>query len=295
MILNLVLRNLRRYPFLNLIKLAGLMLAFSSMMLIALYLKHELSYDRYHSTSDRLYRFTATSPSAFTGKHFARIWGAAYIPELAETFPEIESYVRLSPVSGGMIQWEEKKIPMQQTFFCDSTYLKIFDVRLILGDPEEVLAAPSSMLISQSYSRKIFGDKNPVGQILTVPTGRTIGEVISFKVTGLMEDFPAQSHFHPEFVASPPEPSLLDGWAWTYLLLHPGAQTEEIISGFPSFLADRGEVEEDEVDYMAHLQPITDIHLRSQKTREIEGNSNVAIVYSFTIAVIILLFIALLF
>ncbi len=170
MILNLVLRNLRRHPFLNLIKLAGLMLAFSSMMLIALYLKHELSYDRFHTTSDRIYRFTATSPTAFSGKHFARIWGAAYIPEMAGTFPEIESYTRLSPVSGGLVLWEERKIPMQQTFFCDSTFLKIFEVNLLLGDPKEVLAGPSSVLISESYAKKIFGDKNPVGHVLTIPT-----------------------------------------------------------------------------------------------------------------------------
>lgn len=294
MILNLVFRNLRRHLFLNLIKLAGLMLAFSSMILIALYLKHELSFDRFHANSDRIYRFTATSPSAFSGKHFARIWGAAYIPDLAETFPEIASYVRLSPVSGGLIQWEEEKIPMQQTFFCDSTFLKIFDVRLLLGDPEEVLAAPSSLLISESYSKQIFGEQNPVGQILNIPTGRMHGEEIALHVTGVMEDFPAHSHFHPEFVASPQDPSWLDGWAWTYLLLQPGTGTVGIISGFPSFLAERGEVEVDDVDYVAHLQPIRDIHLHSQKTREIEGNSNVAVVYSFTIAVIILLFIALL-
>ena len=157
-----------------------------------------------------------------------------------------------------------------------------------------MLAAPSSLLISESYARKIFGEENPVGKILTLPTGRFIGEEIPLQVSGVMEDFPATSHFHPEFVASPPDPAWLDGWAWTYLLLQPGAQTEGIISGFPSFLAERGEVEVDEVDYVAHLQPITDIHLHSQKTREIEGNSNVAVVYSFTIAVIILLFIALL-
>ena len=293
MILNLVLRNLRRHPFLNLIKVIGLMLAFSSLLLIALYMKHELSYDRFHEASERIYRFTATSPSAFSGKHFARIWGARYIPEMAETFPEIENFVRLSPVSGGLIQWEEKKIPMQQAFLCDSTYLKIFDVGLLLGDAETVLAAPSSLLISESYAGKIFGDENPVGQVLTVPTGRYYGEATSFTVTGVMADYPPQSHFHPEFLATPPDPSQLDGWAWTYLLLQPGAKTSGIVSGFRSFLADFGDTEEDEVDYAAHLQPIGDIHLHSQKTREIEGNSNVAIIYSFGFAVIILLFIAL--
>jgi putative ABC transport system permease protein len=293
-ILKFVWRNLRRHPFLNLIKLTGLMLAFSSMLLIALYMKHELSYDRFHSKSERIYRFTATSPTAFSGKHFARIWGARYIPALAETFPEIERYVRLSPVGGGLIQWEEHRIPMQQAFFCDSTWLDIFSVKLLLGKKDEVLAAPSSLLISESYAQKIFGDENPVGQLLTIPPGREHAEATSFQVTGVMEDFPANSHFHPEFVAIPAEPAYLDGWAWTYLLLQPGARPDGIVSGFRSFLADFGETEEDEVDYTAHLQPLTDIHLRSQKTREIEGNSNMAVIYSFSIAVIILLFIALL-
>lgn len=293
MILKFVFRNLRRYPFLNLIKITGLMLAFTSMLLIALYMKHELSYDRHHSLSNRIYRFTATSPSFFSGKHFARIAGARYIPELARTFPEVESYVRLSPLRGGLIQWEEKKIRMQQSFFCDSTFLTIFDAQLLQGDPEEVLAGPSSMLISEGFAKKIFGDEDPVGQVLTIPTGRYYSEAATFQVTGLMKDFPASSHFHPEFVATPPDPSLLDGWAWTYLLLHPGAEPSGIISGFRSFLADFGEVEEDEVEFEAHLQPISDIHLHSQKTREIEGNSNMAIIYSFSIAVIILLFIAL--
>jgi len=287
------LRNLRRHPFLNLIKLAGLMFAFSSMILIALYLKHELSYDRFPEASGRIYRFTATSPSAFSGKHFARIWGAAYVPDLAMTFPEIESYVRLSPVSGGLIQWEEKKFRMQQSFFCDSTFLKIFDVQLLSGDPGQVLDGPSSVLISESYARTIFGEQDPVGQVLTVPAGRMHASPIPLQVTGVMEDFPDRSHMHPEFVVSPPDPSFLDGWAWTYLLLHPGAQPEGIISGFRSFLADRGEMDEEEVDYVAHLQPVSDIHLKSQKTREIEGNSQMAIVYSFAIAVVLLLFIAL--
>lgn len=288
-----MLRNLRRRPFLNLIKVAGLMLAFSSMLLIALYMKHELSYDRFHSDSDRIYRFTATSPTAFSGKHFARIWGARYIPELAETFPEVESYVRLSPAEGGLIQWKEKKIPMQQAFLCDSTFLRIFNARLLLGDPEEVLDSPSSLLISQSFAKKVFGDENPVGQMLLIPSGRMNGEPTTFQVTGLMEDFPNNSHFHPDFVASPADPSYLDGWAWTYFLLKPGAQPEGIIKGFKSFLADFGETDVDEVDYVAHLQPLKDIHLQSQKTREIEGNSNMAIIYSFSIAVLILLFIAL--
>lgn len=293
MILKLVIRNLLKRPFLNLVKVTGLILAFTSLLLISLYMKHELSYDRFHTNSNRIFRFTATSPSAFTGKHFARIWNARYVPELSRTFPEIENYVRLSPVSGGLIEWNEKKVSMQQSFFCDSTFLEVFNIDLKIGDPAQVLSGPSSLLISESYAARIFGNADPIGQILTIPEGRYHGEALEFEVTGIMNDLPANSHFHPEFVATPSNPAFLDGWAWTYLLLHPGTEPNGIINGFPSFLADFGESNVEDVDYTAHLQRISDIHLHSQKTREIEGNSNIAIIYSFSIAVVILLFIAL--
>ena len=87
MILKYVLRNLRRHPFLNLIKLAGLMLAFSSVMLIALYLKHELSYDRFHSESGRIYRFTITSPSVFSGKTLCPDLVGSFYPRTGRNFP----------------------------------------------------------------------------------------------------------------------------------------------------------------------------------------------------------------
>jgi len=289
----LLFRYFRKRPLLHLIKITGLVLAFSSLTLIALYLKHELSFDSFHSRAERIYRFTATSPSAFSGKHFARIWGARYVPAMAENFPEIEEYVRLSPVGGGLIYHEEKPFPMDQTFFVDSTYFRIFDDRLLQGNPQTALEGPGSMVISESYAQRIFGRENPMGQVLTIPTGRFVGEELHLTVNGIMEDNPGNSHMHPQFIATPPQRSYLEGWAWTYLLLNEQAGSEGIREGFPSFLAEFGEQEAHEVDYTAHLQKITDIHLKSAKTREIEANGSMLVVYSFSMAVLILLFIAL--
>ena len=288
-----VRRSLLKRPFLNLIKVIGLVLSISSLLLISLFLKHELTYDNFHSSSERIYRFTVTSPDIFGGKHFARIFNSAYIPELTESYPGVQNYVRLAPIGGGVVQWEEKKFRMDQSFLCDSTFFEIFDIPLLLGDPREVLEGPGSLVISQSFSRRIFGDQDPIGQILTIPTGRYHAEATDFVVTGVMQDLPDNSHMHPEFVTTPLDRNYLNGWSWTYLLFQENASPEDITSSFREFFARFYEQDPEEVTLTAHLQKITDIHLHSQKTREIEPNSNILVVYSFVVAAVILLFIAL--
>ncbi len=106
MTLRFVTRNLQKRPFLNLIKVAGLSLALSCMLLIVLFLKNELSYDSFHAKSERIYRLTTTNPSFLGGKHFARLFRPVYVPELAEAFSGIENYVRLSPLRGGVLKLE---------------------------------------------------------------------------------------------------------------------------------------------------------------------------------------------
>ena len=293
MSLNLVKRQLLKRPFLNLIKVTGLAIAVSSLTLIALYLKYELSFDRFYAHSDRIYRFTITSPSIFSGKHFARIWSPDYIPAMAESLPGIEQYVRLSPVPGGIVQWKEKKIYLNRAFTCDSTYFRVFDSSLLVGNPNKVLEAPASMVVSESFARKIFGNENPVGQTLSIPTGRYYGTRQDFTVRGIMKDFPRNSHMRPDFIATPVDRSDLEDWAWTYLLLKKNTDPGDITSSFRKFYASLRGLNPEEVDLTAHLQKISDIHLYSKKTREIEGNSNILVVYSFSAAAIILLFIAL--
>ncbi|MEN8203659.1 MAG: ABC transporter permease [Bacteroidota bacterium] len=293
MTLRFVLRNLRKRPFLNFIKVIGLSLALSSMLLIVVFLKHELTFDRFHSRSERIYRFTFTSPTFFSGKHFARVNGPSYIPDMTETFSGIDNYVRLSPARGGVLKWEDEFFKVNQGFECDSTFFDIFDAELLVGNPDHVLDGPGSMVLSESFSRRVFGSSNPVGQILTLPAGQYYAEETDFVVNGIMKDFPQNSHFHPDFITTPLNKSSLESWAWTYLLLHEHADPEPIRSGFKDFIATQFEMDPDEVNMEAHLQPVSDIHLHSKKTREIEANSSMTVIYSFSLAALLLLFIAL--
>ncbi len=290
--LKFALRNLYRRGWLNLIKILGLSLAFSGILLITLFLQYELSYDSYHEKSDRIFRYTYSSPGFFSGKHFARVNNPVYLPEMKDYFPEIENYVRMAPLRGGTIKYNERYFDVDQAFECDSTFFAIFDANLLIGDPETILDNPGMAVVTEGFARKVFGDENPVGKTFTLPGGQFYASAKRFTIQGVMKDFPGNSHFHPEFIASPTGEGVFRGWAWTYLLLSENADPQNISKNFKQFFIDRFEMGED-AEVHAHLQALRDIHLHSAKLREIEANSSMTIIYTMAAAAFILLIIAL--
>jgi putative ABC transport system permease protein len=292
MLLKFVIRNIYKRPFLNLIKVIGLSLALSGILIIVLFLKNELTYDGFYKKSERIYRLTYTSSDFFEGKHFARVYKPDFIPKMSEYFPEIENYVRLAPISGGVMKHNEEFIEITQAYICDSTFFEVFDSKLLVGNPQNILNSPGSMVVSESFAKRIFGKVNPIGQILTLPKGQFYGEIMDFTIKGIMKDFPQNSHFHPECIASPIDKSIFEGWSWTYILLSNNANPNHILLGFRDFLFSYREIKTQELKIEAHLQNIRDIHLHSKKLREIEANSNISVIYTLSIAALILLFIA---
>jgi len=223
MTLKFTIRNLRKRPFLNLIKVLGLSLSLSGFLLIVLFLKNELTYESFNRNAGKIYRFTINYLPSANERHFARTFNTDYIPKMADYYPEIENYVRLAPVRGGIIKHNEEFIIIKQAFECDSTFLEVFAADLLVGNPENILNDPCSIVISESFSNKIFGKVNPIGQVLTIPAGQYYANNTDYIIKGVMKDFPQNSHFHPEFVASPVDKSVFSGWAWTYLLLSENA------------------------------------------------------------------------
>jgi putative ABC transport system permease protein len=288
--LKFALRNFRKRPYLNLIKVVGLSLALSGILLIALYLKNELTYDRFHQKSDRIYRFTLSNRIA--GQHYARVYRPAYIPDFAGSTPDIENYVRLIPVRGGVLKHGDNFVNIRQGFQCDSTFFKVFDARWISGNPAEVLNAPGAMVVTESFAQRVFGETNPIGQTLVRPAGQYYQNEDQYTVKGIIKDFPQNSHFHPDFLVSRSNKQKFYSWAWTYLLLRGNTEPEEIEEEFKGFFTSRFSQEAAE-KMDVYLQNISDIHLHSHKLREIEPNSNVSVVYTFFIAAAILLLIAL--
>ncbi len=293
MTLKYIIRNLLKRPFLNLIKVLGLSIALSGVLLISLFLKSELTYDSFHNDYNRVYRLTITDEAFIGGKHFARVSNAGFVPRMKEYFPEIDNYVRLTPIRGGVMKHNENFILIDQAFESDSTFFRVFNCELTSGNPVEILNGPGSMIVSESFALRVFGQTDPEGQILILPEGQFYGKSTEFTINGVMKDFPRNSHFHPEIIVSPVDKNDLDGWAWTYLLLSNNAEPEKIITGFKDFFSERIDSETDAGKLKLHLQKLTDIHLHSSKLREIEPNGNMVVIYAFSIAALVLLLTAL--
>ncbi len=200
-------RNLLKRPFLNLIKIVGLTVAASCAVAILLFVLHQLSYDTFHKNHDRIYRLTTTGSNNFEGKHFAKVFDPLYVPGMASYFPEIETYVRLVPVLGGVVKSNDKFIKVEQGYQCDSTFFKVFDCQFRVGNPEKVFSQPGVMVVTESFARKAFGTADPIGQLVTIPAGQYYGVSYDFVVKGVIKDFPQNNHFHPEFMVTPKDPN----------------------------------------------------------------------------------------
>lgn len=292
MLFRFAFRNLLRRPLLNLIKILGLSLSLTGIILISLFLKKELSYDTFHANNERIVRYTITSPMFFKDKHFARIPNGENVPVLVHEIPELVNYVRLAPVRGGTIMQGQVFYKVNQGFICDSTFFDVFTAPLLQGGHTNVLEAPGSMVLSETYAKKIFGKADPVGKIVILPKGQFYLQEVVFTVTGIMQDFPVNSHFHPQFVATAPDKLMLNRWAWTYFVLNNKAQVDKAEENLSRYFDSQKESDE-EVVFTPHLQFITDIHLQSDKMREIEPNSDKVVVYTLAAAILLLLCIAL--
>ena len=291
MIFQFVIRNLKKRLFLNLIKIVGLALGLSGILFLTLFLKNEMSYDAFHRKADRIYRYTLTNPQLFNNSHFARIYNSEQVPEMAAYFSEIESYVRLAPIKGGVIMHNEQHYSINEAFETDSTFFDVFDAEFLVGDKSTVLNTPGAMVISESFAKKVFGNTNPVGQLISLPAGQYYDKQTDFTVKGVMKDFPQNSHFHPDLVTTKAKGDI-NWWAFTYLLLAPNANPTNITTGYAGFLAKLSDQLVDKIETQAHLQNIRNIHLHSDKLREIEGNGNMTNIYVLSIAALILLLIS---
>jgi putative ABC transport system permease protein len=287
-----VIRNLLKRPFLNLVKIVGLSLALIGIVFISLFLKNELSFDNYHNNADNIYRFTLTDPDFLGGKHFARIVNPKYIENLPKKFPEIENFVRFSPMRGGLINFGDRFYNINQAFEVDSTFFQVFNAELLIGNKLSVLENPASMVISESFAKKVFGTENPIGKVLSLPAGQYYADAQNFTVNGVMKDFPPNSHFHPEVIATPTQNPFENGWAWTYLVLAENANGNSVKAVLSGYLEKMNEQNTEEFDTVVHLQKLTDIHLHSNKLREIEANGNMRNIYVLAIAALILLLIS---
>jgi len=301
----IALRNLNKNKGFSFINIFGLSIGITSCLLIMLFVHDELSFDKYNENSDRIYRL------AYSGINRGRQINTArtpipWAPVLKDEIPEIENAVRLrTPNSRFMVSYEDQKYFEKGFYFADSTLFNVFDIGLVLGDKDEVLRAPNSVVISERAAKKYFGNKNPVGERITADI------TLNLTITGIMKNIPANSHFDFDFAISLSSleeykdangrliyGNLFDNWLWTsgytYLLLNKSADIELVEEKIKNVIYNRigDQLANGGGEINPFLQKLTDIHLRSNMQQEIGVNSDISYIYIFSAIAFFILVIA---
>ncbi|WP_026632297.1 ABC transporter permease [Dyadobacter alkalitolerans] len=293
--LKIALRNLWKHKVFSFINIMGLTVGMSACFLIFLYVNFELSYDAFNTKSDRIYRLVTDikTPSETIN---AGITSWAFAPNIKSDFPEVEAFTRVSSGSF-LVRKGDIKFQEERTLFADSTLFRVFDFKLIKGDPKTALKEQLSIVFTEKAAKKYFGDADPIGQTLLLS-----GEGLPAKVTGVMKDIPENSQIKGDMILSMTtmtqrfNKGLDDQWgnfgATTYLLLTPGATKTALERKFPAFLERRAgkTMKESQMYYKLFLEPLRDVYLKS--TRDTEESGSMNNVYVFSVVAIFILLIA---
>lgn len=292
--LQLSLRNLfRKNRLFTVINIGGLAIGLASLLLVTLFIYDEYTFDRYHQNAERIHRIVLDFKEEGNTVNWART-SAPIGKYLLGAYPEIEQVVRLRKNPGtDLLSREEVKFYEERIFFADSSLFDVFDFTLTTGNPAHALKDKNSMVITESLAKKYFNNDDPIGKTLR------LNNLTDLKITGIMKDMPANSHFVADaFITFSSLDDLigekrLTHWGWmdhyTYILLTKGSTAEQVEARFPDFIKKNAPewVSEKEALY---LQPLTSIHLHSDRKDEITPNSHE--IYSYilgTVALFILL------
>jgi len=295
--LKTIFRVIKRNKVYSIITVFSLAVGLASCFLILLYVEDELIYDRYHENSSRIYRVYEELNIQGQRRQTA-LTPAPFGPVMKQEIPQVKEAVRFLPGDFGgnkiIIRQGENIFYEDKWFFSDESVFKVFSFTLIKGNPETALKDPYSVTISESKAKKIFGDRDPIGQTITLENQFFQND---FLVTGIFKDIPPNSHFTFDFLSSfaSVENRLgnsLDNWFnhmyYTYLLLPKDTDPKELEKNFSS-LIEKHTGDTGASILHPRLQPLTSIRLHSHLENEIEPNSDVAYVVIFlTIAAFIL-------
>ena len=283
-------RNMKRDKVFTFLNLAGLAVGMSCFIIIGLWVQHELSFDRFHARSNRIYR-TGSAVTLKTGDERNMVYTCAPMaPTLVEDYPEIETAIRMRGFHGANFKVGDNNFVENWGFYADPSFFDVFSFPLISGNPTDALKAPRSIILSQKVAVKFFGDEDPVGKTLLLNDK-------ACPVTGVIKDPPSNSHLQFGYLLSTVGNKDFESENWTqlgvytYLVLQDSAQAEALEAKIQDVNQRYiGEWADDVFRY--HLQPITSIHLHSDLVGEYSPRTEISQIYLFSAIGILILLVA---
>jgi putative ABC transport system permease protein len=299
----IALRNLKKNKAFSFINILGLAVGLTCFMLISVFVFNELSYDKYPADAKNIYRVILSVTGNGDVAAYPLV-DVAVGEGIKNAFPEVKASTRIAPATD-FIKYDDKQFKEEKIAFVDSNMLQMFSIPLIEGNIQTALVQPNSIVISKAFAKKYFGNEEALGKSLAVGTGGDL-----YKVTGVIDEVPENSHFHFDaFLSLASRHLTRKTWSnigfFTYLLLNKNTDPKKLESKFPQLVAEHvvpeiqhdmgvslAEAKKSINTFVFSLQPLTDIHLYSHTKYEMEPNGDIQYVYIFSALALFILLLA---
>lgn len=299
-------RNILKNKGIFSINIAGLALGIASCLIITLFVVDELSYDRHNERADQI--VNVVFKAKINGEEIKE--GAVMAPvgrTFKQEFPEVLDAARIRSIGMPKITVEDRSYREDRFAYVDGNFFNIFTLPIIEGDKNNPLQEPNTVVITKTQAEKFFGASNPIGKLFYLE-----GQEQPFRVTGIINEVPQNSHFHFEIFASIEglEQAKSDSWFngdfFTYLLLEKGADYQTLEKKLPYILEKyMGPQMQQEIgvpfeEFTKENQlgfrilPLTDIHLYADNSAysQLEQGGDIKYVYIFSAVALFMLLIA---
>lgn len=299
-------RNIRKNKGLFAINTSGLALGIASCLIIMLFVVDELSYDRYNKNADRIVRVV------LKGKVNGEIIKEAVTPApvgptLKAEFPEVVEATRLRGGGSPKIVWNNTTFSNDRFAYVDPNFFHVFTLSFLQGDPATALKEPNTVVMTRSAAEKYFGKEDAINKILEIKKSRE-----QYRVTGVIQDVPSNSHFHFDLFASMEslpdsrESNWMSSNYFNYVLLQDGSDPKQLEAKLPAIVEKYMGPQLEQIgmsfqkfrengnDVGLFIQPLTDIHLHSDFAgpTQLEPGGDIKSVYIFAAVAVFMLLIA---
>ncbi|HCW08239.1 MAG TPA: hypothetical protein DGG95_12835 [Cytophagales bacterium] len=288
------LRNIRKHKFFAAINILGMTVGITACLLITLYIINEFSYDRFHANAERIYQVGLHGK---IGGQDIRVTNTCppMAAALVADIPEVESATRLNGWGKPTLRYGDIAFDEEKVYAADSNFFKFFSFKLLSGDPVTALKDPASVVLTEKIAKKYFGNENPLEKMIVIGN-----EKKTYKVTGVAEDCPSNSHFvFNVLVSAASDDNLkrnvwLNNGMWTYFTLRPNTHVSAVEKKFENLVVkyigpelekfmgtSLKQFREAGGAYGYYTTKLTDIHLKSTSQGDIEPGGNMMYIYFF--------------
>lgn len=299
------LRSLRKHRSYFLINLSGLSIGIASFIFIALYIVNELSYDRFHDNHGQIYRIE--NHAVIRGEaNLSATTSGPMADMLLSDYSEVEAATRFLKINSLLVGDGDRIIVEEDVFFADSSFFRLFNFEFLQGNPDYSLNEPRSLVITESYAQKYFGDENPMGKTLTIDGGKEF-----YTIRGIIANPPPNSHIQFNMIGSVLSNKDWNGNRWVgnaqycYIRLDRETDVQDFETRIRTIFYDHMA---QEIQYFTGLDikdwedagnrvnfilnPLADIHLKSQADSELQPGGNITYIYIYGLIALMSLAIA---